>query len=251
MMTIGIYVIRNKINDKVYVGKSINCELRFKNHKYNMRKKTINKRSTNRHLYNAFQKYGHENFETFIVQSFDIVDETVIAERELYWMDRFNSCNRNDGYNLRRDSSTGMITHPETRKLQSKAMKGVGNPNFDNGWHKNQKERMSKIKKQQHMSGDIYNNEWRIKIGVSSKKAWQNNPESKERMAKNVSKTKQKKHNFLQMNEENEILRTWYSIEEIIKENPQWKWQNIYSVCNGYKKRIYGFKWRKVLSDEN
>ena len=49
------------------------------------------------------------------------------------------------------------------------------------------------------------------------------------------------------MDEKENILETFETIEEIINKYPQYKWQNIYSVCNGYKKRIYGFKWKKEL----
>jgi len=49
-----------------------------------------------------------------------------------------------------------------------------------------------------------------------------------------------------QYDENENLLRKWGSIKEIILENPSYKWQNIYSCCNGYKKRIYGFKWRKI-----
>ena len=84
------------------------------------------------------------------------------------------------------------------------------------------------------------------KIGENSTLFWKNNPDKIEIMAKKVKKTKQQKHSFLQKNENGDILKIWNTIDDILKENPTYKWQNIYSVCNGYKKRIYGFKWEKV-----
>jgi hypothetical protein len=44
-----------------------------------------------------------------------------LAEKELYWMDIFKSYST--GYNLRRDSLTGMITHPKTSKKISNRLK--------------------------------------------------------------------------------------------------------------------------------
>jgi len=38
----------------------------------------------------------------------------------------------------------------------------------------------------------------------------------------------------------------WFSVEEIIKFNPNYKWQNIYAVCNGYKPTMYGYIWCKI-----
>ena len=55
------------------------------------------------------------------------------------------------------------------------------------------------------------------------------------------------KYDFLQLNEDNSLVKRYKTVEQIIQENPTFKWQNIYSVCNGYKKRMYGYKWKKEL----
>ena len=55
------------------------------------------------------------------------------------------------------------------------------------------------------------------------------------------------KYDFLQLNEDNSLVKRYNTVEQIIQENPTFKWQNIYSVCNGYKKRMYGYKWKNVL----
>jgi hypothetical protein len=39
----------------------------------------------------------------------------------------------------------------------------------------------------------------------------------------------------------------YLEIRIIIKANPNFKWQNIYSVCNGYKPTYMGFIWKKEL----
>ena len=74
---------------------------------------------------------------------------------------------------------------------------------------------------------------------------WKNNPEAKKEMAKKVSIKKQK-YNFEQYDLNNNLIRTWNTINEIIENNPNYKWQNIYAVCNGYKPTIYGYIWRKI-----
>ena len=58
MKTGTIYIIKNKINDKVYIGQTTSdIKTRFNCH---CKKSTIN----NRHykIYNAMKKYGKENF---------------------------------------------------------------------------------------------------------------------------------------------------------------------------------------------
>jgi group I intron endonuclease len=55
-----IYVIKNLINGKEYVGKTFSTvEKRFKQHLIDSRKK----RCENRPLYSAIRKYGEDNFE--------------------------------------------------------------------------------------------------------------------------------------------------------------------------------------------
>lgn len=70
----------------------------------------------------------------------------------------------------------------------------------------------------------------------------------KSEMAKKVSLAAQK-YDFLQIDNNGKIVAVWPSIKDIVSKNPTYKWQNIYSVCNGYKKRIYGYVWKKVLKN--
>ncbi|RWX70415.1 hypothetical protein EN780_03205 [Mesorhizobium sp. M4B.F.Ca.ET.089.01.1.1] len=109
-MTIGIYSILNLVDGKRYIGKSIDIERRWDQHR---------KGQTNRHLHNAFKKYGLASFRVEILEQFEVVDEHALAERELAAMDIYKTCDRRFGYNLRRDSSSGMIVHEESRARMS------------------------------------------------------------------------------------------------------------------------------------
>lgn len=247
---IGIYCIKHIDSNKRYIGKSINIEKRIVYRKHYLSRPTRYFKGTNRHLYNAVQKYGWDSFEISILETFEHVDEELIAQRELYWMMFYGTFDRKCGYNLRYDSSTGMIVHEETRAIQSINFTGSGNPNHGNKWSESAKERMSEIKKTQHAEGKIYGDSYRKKKGLTSAKFWKENPDKVAIMAKKVAE-KKKKYNFLQLTDDGTVIKEWLSIEEIVKENPNYKWQNIYSVCNGYKKRIYGYQWQKVLKHED
>lgn len=88
-----IYCITNIINNKQYVGKTINTiEERFKEHCRDSRKTRCNKRP----LYNAMNKYGIENFK--IEELEYIEDDKLLAEREIYWIKELNTYGHN-GYN--------------------------------------------------------------------------------------------------------------------------------------------------------
>ncbi len=116
----GIYIIKNLVNNKVYIGKSKNIVRRFYQHKYDL--KNNNFRKENEYFINAYNKYGKENFKYEILELLPL-DENLVAERELYWVEKYNSDNRLYGYNLRKDSSTKMIVHPETSLKISNRLK--------------------------------------------------------------------------------------------------------------------------------
>lgn len=90
-MLTGIYKIENLINDKVYIGQSVDIKKRWSTH--------ISLLTQNNHcniyLQNAWNKYGSENF------IFDIIEECEQCElndREIYWINKYNSFM--NGYNL-------------------------------------------------------------------------------------------------------------------------------------------------------
>ena len=218
----GIYCIRNIINQKVYIGKSINIRQRIWNHISNLNSK--NKKSENQHLINAWWKYGKDNFEYFVLEIIDKNQENIeniFKDKELFWMDYYNSYNRDKGYNLRRDSSTKMIVHNETRIKYSQAQfKRYEDP------------------------------EQRIKTDLATSKYWKNNPEAVEIMANKVSDSVTK-YLIQQYSKDGLILiKTWNKVKDIIIENPTYKTHNIYSVCSGAKPTMYGYRWIKVLKDD-
>lgn len=117
-MNSGIYSITNKINNKIYIGKTKNFKRRFGQYKYDYEHQRGDQ--INSYLLASMNKYGFENFEFKVVEYCDIEN---CAERELFWMDEFQSLNRDKGYNLRADSSSGMITHSTTSKKISDRLK--------------------------------------------------------------------------------------------------------------------------------
>lgn len=85
-----IYKITNQINSKVYIGLTTNTvEKRWQEHK-----NAINQHKDKRPLYNAMFKYGINNFS---IETIEECDDLILAEREIYWIDYYNSYY--DGYN--------------------------------------------------------------------------------------------------------------------------------------------------------
>lgn len=243
----GIYKIVNKINQKVYVGKAKDIYQRILNHKYLLNNKDKNE---NRHLINAWHKYGSYNFEYFVIEELEL-NENLLKEREDFWIVELKATDRNFGYNLRRDSSTGVIVSEETRKLKSEIFSGKKNPNFGNKWTDEQKLAMSKRLKDEFTSGErVINLEATRKACKVRNERWEENPQLKEDMKKKVSCSRTK-YRFYQYDKNTEdLIKIWESIYDILKENPNWKRHNIYAVCSGKKPSIYGYKWKKILKDD-
>lgn len=209
----GIYCIKNTINNKVYIGKSINiykriiCHISFLNNK---------SKDENRHLIHSWHKYGKKAFTYFVIEYIDVND---LKDRELFWILEYKALDRSFGYNLRLDSETKCIVSDETRKKLSEA-------------------RQRRIKSHPEDA---------IKTSEFFKKFWSN----KKNVAKMVKSLKlaKMKYYFLQYDRNMNLIKQWESVEDIVNNNPTYKWQNIYSVCNGYKKTYMDSIWKKILRD--
>lgn len=74
-----IYIIKNDINNKVYIGKTLlpTIQERFKEHLKDAPRRNFEKRP----LYRAINKYGAEHFYIELVEE---CDAKILAEREIF-----------------------------------------------------------------------------------------------------------------------------------------------------------------------
>lgn len=86
-----IYKITNKINNKCYIGQTINSL----NDRFNRHKKDAISNRLDTHLARAIRKYGEENFIAEIIEEVD--NQILLTEREYYWINFYDSVNK--GYN--------------------------------------------------------------------------------------------------------------------------------------------------------
>lgn len=89
-----VYRIVNKVNNKVYIGSTIDSERRKLEH-FNQLERGVH---INTHLQNAYNKYGRKTFMFDIIE--DNLDDGELMKREQHYIDLFNSSNRNFGYNI-------------------------------------------------------------------------------------------------------------------------------------------------------
>ena len=101
-----IYIIKNTVNSKVYIGQTrVSVETRWKEH---LRHARYGDQLINR----AMRKYG---VSKFYVETLEICDYSVIDEREMYYIDLYDSTNKSIGYNV----SIGGNTPKFKRKVLS------------------------------------------------------------------------------------------------------------------------------------
>ena len=93
-----IYKITNQINGKIYIGKTshLSLEERFQEHIKDSQKQ----RSEKRPLYDAFNKYGVNNFTIDLIE--EVENDVIASQKEEYWIKKLNSYigfSDSNGYN--------------------------------------------------------------------------------------------------------------------------------------------------------
>ena len=109
-MAYKIYIHRNKINGKVYIGQTSEEDI-------NRRFKGGAGYKSSPHFYHAIEQYGWENFEHLILE--DGLTSEQADKREKFWIKTFDSMNEKKGYNM----TSGGKTKP--RNIDSSQKKVV------------------------------------------------------------------------------------------------------------------------------
>ena len=113
---IGIYGLRNRTNNKWYIGQSIDSILG----RWDRYSRLQCKRQ--RKLYSALKKYGYDAFEKMVIEVCDNdIPQDVLDKKETAWIEHFNSIEH--GYNLTTGGRAGKKSM-ETRRRMSVANTG-------------------------------------------------------------------------------------------------------------------------------
>ena len=204
----GVYQIVNQINNKCYIGSSIDINRRWTHHKSHL---NADKHS-NLHLQRAWNKYDEDSFEFEIIC---FCSKENILKYEQFYID-----NLNPEYNIAKDVSAPMLgMHPsaETKRKLSEAMKGAKNHNYGKHLSEEHKRKISAAKRGQipwnkgkHLSPEIKQRlseslkgrhpspETREKISKSLKgqtpwnKGGHPSPETREKMSESQKRRRQR-----------------------------------------------------------
>lgn len=202
-----IYLHRNKINGKCYVGQT--CQKPETRWGLNG-----NGYKQQEYFYRAIQKYGWDSFEHIILE--ENILENDVNERECYWGEYYNSLIPN-GYNLALGNSGKRLNSEQISKNYSEA---------------------TKLKWQ--------NKEYREKVSTGRKEMWKNaSEECKEKMLSNLDRSgkgaKSKRKQVLCI--ETGII--YESLREAERQTGI-SHTNISMVCNGKLKTAGKFHWQFV-----
>lgn len=208
----GIYQIRNLVNNKVYIGQSINLNTRKRIHFYKLRKNS----HVNKHLQNAWNKYREENFifETLLIcekeeltyyeqkyvdilnPEYNIRKECVDSNKGIFWTEEMkeNMSNLQKGKFVSNEtrkkiseSKKGSNISEETKKKISMFMASEKNPNIGRKHTEEAKRKMSVAKKGKHTGKEhhMYGKHWSEEI--KHKNALSNSGENSHMLGKHIS----------------------------------------------------------------
>lgn len=119
----GIYCIENLVNHKKYIGQSVDIYSRFSKHKSSLN----NGIHDNDYLQKSWTKYGEDNFKFYIIEC---CEKDQLDDKENYYIDLYETMNRDLGYNLKSGGQAHNFVCNEVRNKISNAIKQSYNDNL-------------------------------------------------------------------------------------------------------------------------
>jgi group I intron endonuclease len=116
---VGVYIIRNTINNKIYIGSAVNILNRIKDHIKRLKSKT----HKNKLLQNHFNKYGM----CFYFEVLEFCNKEDLIEVEQFMLDKHLSYIRKNGFNINKiaNSMLGFKHSEKTKSNWSAKRKGI------------------------------------------------------------------------------------------------------------------------------
>lgn len=110
-----VYVIKNLITLKVYVGQTNNPDARKRNH-------WSGSKRAKGHLYDSMRKYGLGNFEFRLLEE---CEDDQVDDRERFWISHFDSTNGEKGYNSESGGHVNKVLAEDTKEKIASKLRGV------------------------------------------------------------------------------------------------------------------------------
>lgn len=131
-----IYVIRNHINDKVYVGSTTqSLAKRFSKHRGDTTKQSVERKKA-RLLHKTMGELGVDNFYIELIENYPCESKEQLRAREGYFIREFNSCI--SGYNCNVAGRSKTEWYKDNKQFVK---------NKNNLYRENNKEKITEMKK--------------------------------------------------------------------------------------------------------
>ena len=212
----GIYKITCVPTGKVYIGQSCSIYDRWYSHKWELNKQ----KHANKYFQHAWNKYGESNFTFEIVE---LCDETAIDNKEKYYIDLYQSTDKNKGFNLDSGGNLNKKHSQETKEKIRQAQLGEKSPLYQKPLSKEHREKISKTMKGVKKSAETRKNMLIAQTKCSAKKV--------ERYTL-----------------DGQYINTYNSVSEAARA-VNGDFSKIAGVCRGVRKSTAGYKW-KYLDEE-
>ena len=254
----GIYTIVNLVTKHFYIGSSKDIRERFNHHKSELR----NNKHANTYLQNSWNKYGELNFGFYVIE---FCDEDKRYDREQYYIDLTNCCDRSIGFNIAEKVECPPQTE-ESRRKQSESLKENKDfmrfaSEFMTNLH-NDPEMKEKISNSVRNSEKVKETRRKLNESPEHKKQVQellnrlhNDPKVQEHVKtlasknlKNPSWRAKKLSPVLQYDLNGKFIREFESMKEA--EKLGFDHGSIGAVCDGKYKQHKGYLWKRKTSDD-
>lgn len=200
-----LYEIRNKINNKRYIGRTNNIKARWNRHRNELR----NNKHHCIYLQRAWNKYGEENFEFSIIDTRETLEE--IQELESSYI---NVLDNTKLYNVSKMSSGGDLIsyHPNRNEIVERITEGVrnrweniteeeygeycnkyigeNNPNYKHGYYSQEEKR----KRSEEWNNKTYEEKYCGRIPWNKGMKFDNCPPKSEETKRKISESNKGKH---------------------------------------------------------
>lgn len=230
----GIYIIKNNVSNKVYIGSAFHLSNRCSIHKHSL----IKNKHHSKHLQNFYNKHPEAIFYFEVLEI--VQNREDLKEREQYYLDLFKSYDGINGFNICQfaGSTMGRKSTPEAiAKMKATWVKMGGHPALGNIFENRRGVPLTEETKQKI----------REKLSGENSVNW-GKKRSKEHMI-GTTRTCCKPVDII--DEDGNILRTFYSAKEA-KRILGTDSSSIKRVCCGQEKRVkgYRFQYSKLTYDE-